>query len=140
VGSLLDELKQISTSLGLENSVSWLGHVRDVDNFFSTLDFFVLSSNYEGFGLALLEAMEQGVPIVARNVSAIPEVLGTNHPGLVDSVNPQDFASRIVLMAKNRELIEKCIDLQFTRLKDFSIDKAVNAHDYLYRELLLNGE
>jgi glycosyltransferase involved in cell wall biosynthesis len=46
------------------------------------MDIFILCSNYEGFGLVLLEAMQLRVPIIAANNSAIPEVLGFDYPGL----------------------------------------------------------
>lgn len=62
----------------LEDSVRFLGFVPDetLRVFFEAAEAFVFPSLHEGFGLAPLEAMVAGTPVVASNVSALPEVLG----------------------------------------------------------------
>ena len=70
-------------------------------SFYRSLDIFVLPSDYEGFGLVVLESMSQGIPVIARRISAIPEVMGENHPGLVDSSNPLEMAKKIEEFTNN---------------------------------------
>lgn len=135
-GPLTEELKTLSKHLGIENSIEWLSQTRDVAKVYQSLDVFVLTSHYEGFGLVLLEAMQQGVPIVARKVSAIPEVLGEEHPGLLESSNPNDFAHRIIEIVKSQELLNEYINYQYERLNAFFIDKAELSHRNLYQQLL----
>ena len=94
-GSLRKELELQALELEISDSVIWVGKTAEVQEFLHLLDVFVLTSLYEGFGLVLLEAMVAGLPIVASNISAIPEVLGTDHPGLCEVRDPKDFADKI---------------------------------------------
>jgi glycosyltransferase involved in cell wall biosynthesis len=94
-GSLRQHLELRALELEIGDYVIWVGRTAEVLEILQLLDVFVLTSLYEGFGLVLLEAMGAGLPVVASNISAIPEVLGTNHPGLCDVGNPEDFAFKI---------------------------------------------
>lgn len=140
VGPLTEDLKTLSTDLGIETSIIWIGQTKNVERFYQSLDIFILTSNYEGFGLVILEAMQQGIPVIARKVSALQEVLGEGHPGLVNSLNPNDYASRILEIVKNRELLEKCMNYQNARLEVFSIDHTEISHRNLYKMLLAERE
>jgi glycosyltransferase involved in cell wall biosynthesis len=135
-GPMEDELHSICRVLGIDHQVSWLGQCQDVSIFYRSLDVFVLSSNYEGFGLVLLEAMSQGIPIVARKISAIPEVLGDQHPGLVESSLPHDFSRKIRELLDDKDLRRRCLEYQATRLEYFSIERTQAAHESLYSRLL----
>jgi glycosyltransferase involved in cell wall biosynthesis len=68
----------LAQRLGLAGSVRFLGHVpqADLPALYSAADLFAFPSLYEGFGLPALEAMACGTPVVASNVSAVPEVVG----------------------------------------------------------------
>lgn len=134
-GPLTEELKLLARNLELESSVTWLAKTRNVVDFYKSLDFFILTSNYEGFGLVLLEAMQQGVPIIARKTSAIPEVLGEHHPGLVQSVNPNDYARRIIDMIEHPDLLLQCLDSQRRQLALFSINTTEISYRHLYERL-----
>ena len=140
VGPLLEELQSLSSKLGIQDSVVWLGQTPKIEDFYRTLDVFVLTSDYEGFGLVLLEAMNAGVPVIARDISAIPEVLGSDHPGLVNSDNPIEFAVRISKLAMSTELYLNFLKYQSRQLNRFSIERAEVAHRALYRELLAEQE
>ena len=68
----------LARRLGLADAVRFLGHVpqADLPALYSGADLFVFPSLYEGFGLPALEALACGTPVVASNVSALPEVVG----------------------------------------------------------------
>jgi glycosyltransferase involved in cell wall biosynthesis len=135
-GPLEKELQSIAVGLGIEKSVSWKGQSKDTLAFYHSLDVFVLPSDYEGFGLVLLEAMSQGIPVVARRLSAIPEVMGELHPGLVNSDKPVDLANKIREILDNKEIFEQCLKYQGMRLQEFSIDGTQLSHELLYSSLL----
>ncbi len=94
-GPLEKSLKELVNKMNLENSVVFAGRSSKIYEFLMSLDAFILTSKYEGFGMVLLEAMDSGVPILASNNSAIPEVLGTDFSGLCITGNSSDFASKL---------------------------------------------
>lgn len=62
--------------LGLDGRVRFLGHRPDVPRVLAAMDVFCMPSRWEGFGLALVEAMAAGRPVIASHVDSLPEVLG----------------------------------------------------------------
>ena len=135
-GPLKAELQSLSVDLGIEEMVTWKEHLQEVLPFYRSLDVFVLPSDYEGFGLVLLEAMSQGVPVIARRISAIPEVMGELHPGLVDSINPVDLALKIQTLVFDKDTLKVCMKYQAQRLEEFPIKKSQREHERLYSSLL----
>ncbi len=139
-GPLKTELQSLSVDLGIENMVKWQGQLQEIIPFYRSLDVFVLSSDYEGFGLVLLEAMSQGIPVIARKISAIPEVLGEDHPGLVDSVSPVDLALKIRMLTSDLDELKSCLNYQAQRLLEFPIEKSQREHERLYSSLLCRAK
>ena len=137
-GPLFAELKLQALELGLQDSISWLGQIQDMTWFYHSIDAFVLSSNYEGFGLVLLEAMVHGVPIVARGTSSVPEVLGESHPGIVESSNPEELARALSKIMNNYVYEKRCLEYQSKQLAKFSIEDTQRAHSKIYNSLLQN--
>ena len=135
-GPLKTELQSLSADLGIEELVTWKGQLQEVLPFYRSLNVFVLPSDYEGFGLVLLEAMSQGIPVIARRISAIPEVMGEEHPGLVDSVSPVDLALKIRTLTSDQDALRSCLNYQAQRLLEFPIEKSQREHERLYSSLL----
>jgi glycosyltransferase involved in cell wall biosynthesis len=79
-----DELHELAVRLNVEPRVRWLGLRSDVPRLMSGADALVqTNTGPEAFGIAFIEAMLAGLPIVATRVGAIPEVVGP-HGLLVD--------------------------------------------------------
>jgi len=130
-----NNLKHMCSILGLDNKVYWSGTTLNVANFYDDLDLFILTSNYEGFGLVLLEAMSHGIPIVARSVSSIPEVLGFDHKGLITSTDANVFACKIAEILSSTYTYESLCSYQKTRLLLFDIANSHQKHENLYAAL-----
>ena len=84
-------LEYLRDHLGLSRQVVFTGLRRDLPRIFSAVDVFVLPSRYEGFGIAILEAMAAGKPVIATTVGGIPEFVRTGESGLL--VSPDDSAA-----------------------------------------------
>jgi glycosyltransferase involved in cell wall biosynthesis len=102
-GTLREEIFALSRELKIYDNIIWVRHTNAVPALLSLMNVFVLTSNYEGFGLVLLESMSRDIPVLASNNSSIPEVLGQNYPGLFHTGNFEDLA----------KLMEDCLHLEF---------------------------
>jgi glycosyltransferase involved in cell wall biosynthesis len=65
----------------LEDRFKFVGFVNDIKGFMKSIDIFVLTSLWEGFGYVLIEAMACKVPVVAFDISSNPEIVEHNHTG-----------------------------------------------------------
>lgn len=122
-GSLQRTLQLTIDETGAANYIKLRPKVEDVDSFLMSLDLFLFTSNYEGFGLVLLEAMRCDLPIVASNISAIPEVLGSSHIGLVEPNNLQHFTQTIARLIESQEIRNGVVNYQRKQLLKFSAER-----------------
>ena len=67
--------RDVAVELGVERKVRFLGQVDDVEDVLCVADLFMLASENESFGLAALEAMSMGVPVVATTAEGLPELV-----------------------------------------------------------------
>jgi glycosyltransferase involved in cell wall biosynthesis len=84
-------LLRLARDLGLESRVFLLGRVPDVAAWLGRATVLVHPARWEGFGLGVLEAMLAGLPVVATNVSALPELIVDGETGVL--VEPDDAAA-----------------------------------------------
>ena len=120
-GEEKNSLVNLAERLGIAENIQWVGRTSEIQKYLSRMDVFVLSSLYEGFGLVLLEAMDAGVPVIASNNSAIPEVLGDDFPGLAITGDAQDFLAKMIQFVdiENRKHV---LQVQNVRLDIFKAD------------------
>jgi glycosyltransferase involved in cell wall biosynthesis len=90
-GSRRSALETEARTLGIADRVQFLGWQKDTSALLASLDILLMPSLWEGFGLVMLEAMAQSVPIIGSAVSAIPEVVLSGETGLL--VPPRDTAA-----------------------------------------------
>ena len=135
VSGQAETILSIAKDLRIDDAVDWIGQLTETETFYQGLDVFILSSNYEGFGLVLLEAMLQGVPIVARRVSAIPEVLGMKHTGLLDTDTPEEMAGRVEELITHPNLLSEVLIHQRKQLAEFSIENTCRLHSVIYAQM-----
>ena len=80
--------RQVS-NLKLENNVKLLGWQNNPEEFYKQADAFLLTSNYEGWGMVVIEAASYGLPIIMTDVGCAGEVIKNEESGLVIPVNNQ---------------------------------------------------
>ena len=136
VGHLEEELREFVSELGISDKVIWVGKTSEINDHLKLMDLFVLSSHYEGFGLVLLEALSFKLPIVATNISAMPEVLGLDYPLLCKLRDPEDFSNKLKLVASNSKetITAKAMSEQI--LSNFTSVKMANNLNQIYLRVL----
>jgi len=137
-GPLRPNLLQQSSEIGWGSRVHFLGKRFDVPNVMAAFDVFVHPSLWEGFGIVLLEAMALGLPIVASDVCAIPDIVSDGQTGLL--VPPGDshgLAAAIIRLYRDRKLAKGLGQAGRSRLaQHFSLDEMVRKMIEVYEELL----
>jgi glycosyltransferase involved in cell wall biosynthesis len=104
-GPLRDSLHQLTRELGIEERVHFLGHWEEVPLLLRALEVFVLSSKFESYGVALLEAKAAGVAIAATRVHEVPEIIDDGRSGLlVPAESPESLAEVFVRLARDPDL------------------------------------
>jgi glycosyltransferase involved in cell wall biosynthesis len=101
-------LENLARALGLKSKVEFLGHVRDAGALCGEFDVLAVPSTRESFGLAALEAMGCGVPVVATRVGGLPELIIDGETGIL--VPPDDelsMAAAIIKLLGDRALKER---------------------------------
>ncbi len=107
-----ERLLLLAHSLGLEECVKILPWARDVATYYKTCDVYVQPSLYEGWGLAVIEAMASGAPVVMTDVGCAGEVVKNEETGLVVPVNDGDaLAHAIGRLLGDHDSHELCLTL-----------------------------
>lgn len=100
-GSQDQDLRGYAVALGLDN-VFFLGHREDIPSLLRQADAFLLTSHRESFGIAILEAMAAGCPVVATRCSGPRSILTDGKDGLLAEVGDvQGLANRVLLLLRD---------------------------------------
>jgi len=120
-GWLYEEIFATARKLGLEGQVLFPGYVpeEDLPALLSGATAFVLPSLYEGFGLPVLEAMACGTPVIAANISSLPEVMG-DAGLLVDPLDSDALAAAMQRLVQDAALREDLRQRGLARARLFS--------------------
>jgi glycosyltransferase involved in cell wall biosynthesis len=104
-GKMETELANLVSINKLEEQFKFVGFVNDIKGFMKSIDIFVLTSLWEGFGYVLLEAMASKVPIVAFDISSNPEIVKHNHTGyLVPLFDMKAMTEKVAQLMDDEQL------------------------------------
>lgn len=136
-GPLKDYLSKLAQELGIGNRVVFLGFRKDIPELCNTADISAFPSKIEGLGLAGIEAMAAGVPLVSSNVHGILDYVKNGETGF--ALKPSDikgFAKAIEQLASDENLREtmrpKCVEA----VQPFHIKNALGHMWSIYSEIL----
>jgi glycosyltransferase involved in cell wall biosynthesis len=138
---LRDKLVNRAAELGISDSVIFTGHITDNDLFmsaFTACDVFVLPSEYEAFGLVLLEAGACKKPCVATKVGGVPEVIEDGKTGLlVDYDDVASLANAITLLLEDESKRKQMGKAARESVRNkFTWTKVVDQLEKVYTEVL----
>ncbi len=137
-GPEYDGAVQLAQELGIAQQVRFLGLQDDVRTLLGFADLFLFPSEYESFGLAVLEAMACGVPVVCSNGGGLPEVMVDGETGYLCGVGQvEEMAARAIEILKDSARAHALGAAGRARaIQNFSPKQAIAAHETLYQSLM----
>ena len=137
IGPLLDDVKAEAKTLGIDKNVVFTGLREDAREIIAASDMFMLSSEFEGMPISVLEAMGTKTPVLSTRVGGLPEMLVEGTEGMmVDSLNPEKLSDAINDLLANETLRRSLAERAFVRVtNEFDIRHMVKRHEQLYLEI-----
>ncbi|MDC3388038.1 N-acetyl-alpha-D-glucosaminyl L-malate synthase BshA [Flavobacteriaceae bacterium] len=136
-GPELEPAEQLVRKLGIEESVIFLGKSNEVDKILCFSDLFLLPSETESFGLAALEAMASGVPVISSNTGGIPEVNIEGVSGyLADVGDVEKMGFKAIEILQDESVLENFKNNAKKVAKQFDIEAIVGDYEALYINVL----
>ena len=141
-GPLEDEIKTHLKKLNLQNRVILPGLQTEVRPFFNAMDIFMMSSEFEGLPIALLEAMSMECAIVSTDAGGIKEVIEHRKDGLLCPVEKwEELEKHCSFLIENPSELEKYQRQARIKVKkDFSLQKMVDELENIYQHKSLTNE
>lgn len=109
-GIEMDNLQNLIHKLELEENCELIGFVEDVDKFLIETDIYIQPSIIESFGLAIIEAMQRGIPVIASNSGGIKEIIESEKNGIMfEKEDYKDLGKCIIYLIENKEKINEIV-------------------------------
>lgn len=137
-GILREQLKEQARNLGLDGQIHFLGLHTDIPDVLGAMDVFVLSSDWEGNPLSMMEAMASGLPIVSTAVGGVPDLIASGREGfLVPPRDAKGFSGAMTFLLRDQESRRSIGTAAARRAKEnFDVSKMVRAYEQLYENLI----
>jgi glycosyltransferase involved in cell wall biosynthesis len=136
-GPLRPAVEHEIRQLQLENALHLAGHRTDADAVLAAATVAALSSEEEGLGTALLDAMSFGVPIAATRAGGIPEIVEHDVSGLLSPVHdPEALGAAIARLATDPALASRMVANARRRVAHFSARNTMEKTVEVYRQVL----
>lgn len=134
-GSKERDIKELAEELGLASRIYFLGDRSDVRDLLAESDLFLFPSQWEGMGLALLEAMAAQVPVLASDLPSLRDFVPKDR--LVDRDNVTAWSEAIRKSLMDDQSIIKQAEKQGSQIiENYPVDRMVERYAKLYRNLL----
>ena len=136
-GKLRYRLNKIARSYKIEKEVKFLGFVKNIKSFNQSIDIFLLTSLWEGFGYVIVEAMAEEKPVIAFDIRSSAEIIDQGQTGfLVEKGNIEELAEKVDILAKNEKLRKTMGENGRLKVEQiFTLNKALKKVEEFLEEL-----
>lgn len=133
----LDQLKATIASKGLQKQVSLCGTTRNMSKVLAKADVFLFPSAYEGFSLALGEAMMSHLPIVAcQSCAGVNKLLENGNSGFLCEDTPEDIAQKLECLMKDADLRHRMGEAAYETIRPFTKEVVIDQWIQTFKEVI----
>ncbi len=129
--------EDLASELGIASKVVFLGNSNEVEKILCFSDLFLLPSKAESFGLAALEAMSHGVPVISSNAGGLAEVNIQGFSGFLSAVGDvKEMAAHALTILSNDAALKNFKRQAREQAQHFAIDKVVPLYEEVYTKAI----
>jgi len=139
IGKEKQKLEELTEKLGIQKAVTFTGFVPDEDlqNIYRIADIFVIAGIAELQSIVTMEAMASGLPVVAVNAMALPELVHDGENGyLFSDGDKQMLAEKIIAILTNQTMRAQMAKKSLEIIKDHDINKIIEKYESIYNEII----
>ena len=136
-GMLRPQLEEKIRTLGLQESFLLPGEVKDVTSELQASDILCLTSEYEGFGIVLIEAMAKGIPVIAFEYVGVHDIINDGVDGFIIPFGDVDgYAEKLKQLMTDKELYKRLATETLISVHKFDKEKVMKKWDMLFNDSL----
>jgi N-acetyl-alpha-D-glucosaminyl L-malate synthase BshA len=129
--------EDLSRQLGVCDDIRFVGKQEQMEDILAIADLFLLTSEYESFGLAALEAMAAGVPVVSTNAGGLGEIMIPGVTGYMGNVGDVETMSNQALeILRNDDRLQQFKEAAAKHAHTFDIHNIIPIYERLYDKVL----
>lgn len=129
--------EDLSRQLGICDEILFVGKQEQMEDILAIADLFLLTSEYESFGLAALEAMAAGVPVVSTNAGGLSEIMAEGVGYMGDVGDVETMSRQAIDILQNDERLQQFKQAAMQHASNFDIHNIIPLYEKLYDEVLL---
>jgi N-acetyl-alpha-D-glucosaminyl L-malate synthase BshA len=131
--------ESLARDLGIYDETRFVGRQEQIEEVLAISDLFILPSDYESFGLAALEAMAAGVPVISSNAGGLPEINLEGETGyLADVGDVETMSKRAIELLSDENKLHKFKTKAAAHARLYDIETIVPRYEALYNRFLQN--
>jgi N-acetyl-alpha-D-glucosaminyl L-malate synthase BshA len=130
--------ESLCRELDICDDTRFVGKQEQMEEILAVADLFLLTSEYESFGLAALEAMAAGVPVISTNAGGLPEIQIQGETGYLDDVGDiHSMSEHAIRILEDDATLKRFKANAMAHAKNFDIDRIVPQYEALYNRFLM---
>lgn len=125
--------ESLSRELNIYEDTRFVGRQEQIEEVLAISDLFLLPSEYESFGLAALEAMAAGVPVISSNAGGLPEINIDGETGYLAKVGDiETMAARSIELLKDENKLQRFKSTAASQALKYDIENIIPQYELLY--------
>ncbi|MFV0604471.1 MAG: N-acetyl-alpha-D-glucosaminyl L-malate synthase BshA [Niabella sp.] len=127
-------VEELGRSLNIIDKMTFVGKQEQMEDIFAVSDLFLLTSEYESFGLAALEAMASKVPVISTNAGGLGEVNIDGETGYMADVGDiTAMSEKALAILKDNKTLNEFKERAYQHAQQFNIDTIIPQYEAIYR-------